>query len=133
MNDDRTPYYRFDDATGQLFFHAGGARTIVGDIDLALAWTTDEWSGGCLHKHGPAEMVELRALEIREIDPSIQVAIIPWEAIRHPEAGPKILEEVNACIAISGRVKDFDVRLGEIAASHEVEVSPRDTASAPSL
>ncbi|ETX13332.1 hypothetical protein OCH239_10845 [Roseivivax halodurans JCM 10272] len=124
------PRYRFEAATGQLFFEIGRSRTIVGDIDLAVAWTTDEDLGGCLHKHGRTELVEAKAAAIRAIDPSVQVAVIPWEAIRHPDAGPKILEEVNACLAISGRVSGLTERLGDIAAEHEIELFPRDRAPA---
>jgi hypothetical protein len=128
------PRYKIDPATGQLFFEIGRSRTIVGDIDLAVAWTTDEDGNGCLHKHGKAAQVSAKMAPVRVIDPSLKIATIPWEAIRHPEAGPKILEEVNKCLSISGRVSRFEERIGEIAAAHEIKVFPRDSeASGPSL
>ena len=125
------PRYFIERTTGQLFFEIARSRQIVGDIDLAISWTTDEDIGGCLHKHGKVEHVEKHAARLRAIDPTTQVAIIPWEAISHPEAGPKILEEVNACLAISGRVKNFDQRIAAIAAQHEIEVVPRGKVATP--
>lgn len=128
------PRYVFDAEIGQLFFELGGARHTVGDIDLALAWTIDEDGNGCLHKHGKAEQVIERMAPVRAIDPSVQVAILPWEALSHPEAGPEILEEVNACLAISGRVSGFEARIGEIAASYQIDVLPRSRdAGAPGM
>ncbi|MBW3243251.1 hypothetical protein KUV57_11140 [Epibacterium sp. DP7N7-1] len=118
--------YTFNAATGQLFFEVGRSRTIVGDIDLALAWTTDENGDVCLHKHGKTAQVTERMERVREIDPSVKIATIPWEAIKHPEAGPKILEEVNMCLSISGRISRFEERIGDIADSYEIELFPRD-------
>lgn len=125
--------YAFDAATGQLFFGVGRSRSIVGDIDLALAWTTDEDGNACLHKHGQAAQVTERMERLREIDPSLQIAIIPWEAIKDPEAGPKILDEVNLCLSISGRISRFVERIGAIAACHEIEVFPRLESERPGL
>jgi hypothetical protein len=119
--------YEFDTKTGQLFFNSGRDRRIVGDIDLAIAWTTDEDIGGCLHKHGNVELVRPKADAIRMIDPSLKMAVIPWEAIRHEDAGPRILEEVNLCLEISGRVSGIEDRIASIAADYEIEIFPRDT------
>lgn len=132
MNDRTDPAYRFDAATGQLFFDHAGDTQVIGDIDLAMAWTTDEDIGGCLHKHGRADLVRQKAEPIRAIDPSLQVAVIPWEAIRHPDAGPRLLEDINACLAISGRVRDFDTRIAAIAADYDIEIFPRQASYADS-
>jgi hypothetical protein len=121
------PAYLFDKNTGQLFFTSGGARTIVGDIDLSLAWTTDEDGNGCLHKHGRKENVEAKATVIRSIDETAKTVTIPWEAISHPEAGPKIIEEVNNCLAITGRVSKIETFLQALSDEYQIEVFPRAT------
>lgn len=121
------PAYRFDEATGQLFFTSGNAKTIVGDIDLAMVWTSDEDGNGCLHKHGRKEFIEERAAMIRTIDETTKTVTIPWEALSHPEAGPKIIEEVNNCLSISGRVSKIVAFLQDIAETHDIEVFPRAT------
>ena len=123
------PEYRFETATGQLFFRSGRTEIIVGDIDLAIAWTTDEDGNGCLHKHGIKENVEAKAAAIRVIDETAKTVIIPWEAISHPEAGPKIIEEVNMCLAISGRISKIEGFLQDLSEKYDVEVFPRDTPS----
>lgn len=120
------PGYEFDTKTGQLFFNSGRDRRIIGDIDLAIAWTTDQDIGGCLHKHGNVDLVRPKADAIRVIDPTLKMAVIPWEAIRHDEAGPRILEEVNLCLEVSGRVAGIEDRISEIAADYSIEVFPRD-------
>lgn len=125
--------YTFDSDTGQLFFNVNQTRTIVGDIDLAIVWTTDEDIGGCLHKHGNVERVRAKADLIRIVDPSVKMAVIPWEAISHEEAGPRILEEVNLCLEISGRVAGLEDRIAEIASDYEIEIFPRDTSDTPDV
>ncbi len=120
------PAYRFDTPTGQLFFSSGRTEIIVGDIDLALVWTTDEDGNGCMHNHGSKRNAEAKAAAIRMIDDSTKTVVIPWEAISHPEAGPKIIEEVNKCLAISGRIARIEEFLGSVAAGHEIEIFPRD-------
>jgi len=121
------PGYRFDEATGQLFFSRQDKEEIVGDIDLALVWTSDEDGNGCLHKHGRKEFIEERAALIRTIDETTKTVTIPWEALSHPEAGPKIIEEVNNCLSISGRVSKIEAFLQDIAETHDIEVFPRAT------
>ena len=121
------PGYRFDEATGQLFFSRQDKEEIVGDIDLALVWTSDEDGNGCLHKHGRKEFIEERAALIRTIDETTKTVTIPWEALSHPEAGPKIIEEVNNCLSISGRVSRIEAFLQDIAETHDIEVFPRAT------
>jgi hypothetical protein len=121
------PGYRFDEATGQLFFSRQDKEEIVGDIDLALVWTSDEDGNGCLHKHGRKEFIEERAALIRTIDETTKIVTIPWEALRHPEAGPEIIEEVNNCLSISGRVSKIEAFLQDIAETHDIEVFPRAT------
>jgi hypothetical protein len=120
------PSYTYDAKIGQLFFNINQTRTSVGDIDLALAWTTDEDLGGCLHKHGKAELVAQAADRIRQIDPSVKMMVIPWEAIRHEQAGPRLLEEVNLCLQISGRVSRIEDRIARIAQDYEIDIFPRD-------
>lgn len=119
------PAYRFDHASGQLFFSRQDKEEIVGDIDLALVWTSDEDGNGCLHKHGNKQAIEAKAALIRTIDETTKTVTIPWEAISHPDAGPKILEEVNNCLAITGRVSKIEAFLQDIAQMHEIEVFPR--------
>ena len=119
------PHYNFDTQSGQLFFHVNQTRTIVGDIDLALAWTTDEDLGGCLQKHGNAQLVAETADKIRQFDPSVKMMVIPWEAIKHEEAGPRILEEVNLCLQISGRVSRIEDRIARIAQDYNIDIFPR--------
>jgi hypothetical protein len=121
------PKYRFDADTGQLFFSSGRTEIIVGDIDLALAWTTDEDGNGCLHKHGSKQNVEERAALIRTIDETTKTVVIPWEAISHPEVGPKIIEEINNCLAISGRISKIEAFLGRLSEECEIEIFPRNT------
>lgn len=121
------PGYRFDEATGQLFFSRQDKEEIVGDIDLALVWTSDEDGNGCLHKHGRKEFIEERAALIRTIDETTKIVTIPWEALSHPEAGPEIIEEVNNCLSISGRVSKIEAFLQDIAETHDIEVFPRAT------
>lgn len=128
MTRNNDPAYRLDDATGQLFFTSSSARTIVGDIDLALVWTTDEDNNACLHKHGRKEFIEQKAALIRTIDDSTKTVVIPWEAIRHPVAGPKIIDEVNKCLSISGRVGKIEAFLQALSEEHDIEVFPRATA-----
>lgn len=116
--------YRYDRATGQLYYEAAGSGSPLGGRDIALAWVSDE-DGACLMKHGLAEMVAQRAELIRAIDPSLTMVTIPHEVFSHPEAGPDVLEEINKCLSISGRVAGLEERLAEIAATHGVEISSR--------
>ncbi|MBO9428578.1 hypothetical protein [Sulfitobacter sp. R18_1] len=125
------PKYRFDADTGQLFFASGRTEIIVGDIDLAIAWTTDQDGNGCLHKHGSKENVEARAALIRSIDETVKTVVIPWEAISHPGAGPSIIEEVNHCLSISGRVSRIEEFLSYTSEEYDIEVFPRDTPHNP--
>jgi hypothetical protein len=118
------PHYRFDALTGQLFFSTRHGETIVGEIDLAIAWTTDEDGNGCLHKHGNSQKVQERVALIRTIDESVKMVVIPWEVIKHPEVGGKIIEEVNLCLAISGRVTKIEAFLKKLSDDHDIEVFP---------
>jgi hypothetical protein len=118
------PAYYYDPAIGQLYFDLGGDRAAIGDTDLALAWTVDEDGIGCLHKHGRAQAVIDRAEVIRLVDETLQVVTIPWDAIKHPEVGPRILEEINLCMSISGRVSKIEERLQEIGEDVSIEIIP---------
>jgi hypothetical protein len=124
------PEYYLDEATGQLFFGVGGSRTIVGDIDLSVVWTTDEDGNGCLHKHGSKDLVAQKAAVIMAIDETTKAIVIPWEAIKHPEAGPLILEEINKCLSISGRVSKIEAFMTDLSGKYDIEVFPRFTSDA---
>ena len=123
--------YRFDASIGQLFFVSEDIRTPLGDIDLAIAFTTDEDGNACLHKHGMSESVMERAKLIRSIDETCKTIVIPWEAISHPEVGPLIIDEVNLCLAVSGRVGKLEAFLRTLTEKHDVHVFPRFQSNNP--
>jgi hypothetical protein len=123
----RDPAYRVDPEMGQLFFSVGGREQIVGDTDLMIAWSDDRESP-CLHKHGRPALVSAFLEKVRAIDPDMTSIVIPWEVIRHPEAGPRVIEEVNSCLAVSGRIGGIAARLAEITEGLEIQLHPRDDA-----
>ncbi|MCW3783557.1 hypothetical protein [Defluviimonas salinarum] len=112
--------YHRKPVSGLLAFGEGRDERILGETDIALAWTTDE-HGACLQKHGLPDLVEAQAARIRPIDPTVQVIVIPWTAIADPVAGPRILEEINACLDISGRVGGIICRLEQIHEDSRIE------------
>lgn len=123
----KDPSYVFDTATGQLFFETRMSKQIIGDVDLAVAWSSDEDGSACLQKHGSSELVKITADKIRAIAPTVKVVEIPWEAISHPEAGPRIIEEINRCISTSGYVGRIEEKLREISDDVSVHIFPRFT------
>jgi hypothetical protein len=88
-------------------------RHVCGPGDLmAVAYDTEN---GILHKHGPAPLVSAWAnktrhgfLEMGADDMSEALVVISFPP--HPEA----LAEVNACISVSGRILEFQKRLGHL-------------------
>jgi DNA polymerase II small subunit/DNA polymerase delta subunit B len=99
---------RFTDSTGKV------ATSFPDTETLAVAF--DE-ADGILHKHGREERVSEWAAEARrkflsagfdELVQSISVVAFP--------ATPETIRELNACIAISGRVKDIVRRFSDIEA-----------------
>ena len=121
--DEKKWAYRFDATSGQLFFDAAGKTMVIGDKDLALAYTV--WDGdACLHKHGAVDLVTKAADKIRQIDDTVEVITVPWEAIKDPDIGPAVLEEINLCLEISGRVGKLPQRLAELSAQKDVEACP---------
>jgi len=118
------PKYRIDTEVGQLFFNSGDDERIVGDIDLAIAYSADS-ENPFLLKHGPADKVIAYADKVKVADPDVRCITIPWEVLIHPIVGPQVIAEVNSCLAISGRVGHLVERLMTITESVEIELFPR--------
>ena len=131
MHPHTDPHYRIDTDLGQLFF-SGGPRdeTIVGDIDLAIAYSPNDGAPFLL-KHGPANKVSAYLAKVQAIDPEALSVTIPWEVLKHPIVGPKVVDEVNACLAISGRVGKLIDRLSELTEGMDITVFPRFDAPTP--
>ncbi|MCE6957898.1 hypothetical protein LAZ40_02345 [Cereibacter sphaeroides] len=110
---EREPAYRICDRTGHLLFDRCDVTIDLGESALSIAWSADPHYP-CLHKHGAPEGVEAFLTAASRIDPDMRSITIPLDVIVHPEAGPKVLEEVNACLAITGRVGKIEERLAAI-------------------
>lgn len=108
--------YEIDQQIGQLYFHSQGQKNIVGPTDIALAWTSDEDGNACLHKHGKSEFVAAKADQIRVIDPSLNTLTVPWELLMNEDLGLKVIEEINLCLEISGRISKLEECLTELQA-----------------
>jgi len=76
-------------------------------------------------KHGPAGKVSAYADKVKVADPDVQCITIPWEVLKHPVVGPQVIEEINACLAISGRVGHLLDRLTAITDGAKIELFPR--------
>lgn len=109
------PLYSFHPLSGLLIFKINGEVRIIGETDLAVVYSADP-ECPCLHKHGPAHLLSAYADKIRRIDPEVRTIIVPWSALKNPKLGPVVLDEINACLAISGRVGRLTERLQAMAA-----------------
>lgn len=109
------PLYSIHPSTGLLIFKIKDEVRIIGETDLAVVYTTDP-ECPCLYKHGPAHLVSGYAEKLSRIDPDTRTLIIPWDALKNPKLGPAVLDEINACLAISGRVGRLTERLQAMAA-----------------
>lgn len=115
------PVYSIDPSTGLLIFTTGNEVRVIGETDLAVVYSPDP-ECPCLYKHGPAHLISAYATKLAQIDPDIVTVIIPWEAIKKPRLGPIVLNEINNCLAISGRVGRLCERLD--AMHSRAEASP---------
>jgi hypothetical protein len=97
---------RFSDSTGRVVTSFPDTETLAVAFDEA---------DGILHKHGREQRVSEWAADARmkflnagfdELVQSISVVAFP--------ATPETIRELNACIAVSGRVKDIVRRLSKI-------------------
>ena len=112
------PHYAFD-RFGELCFRNGPEPRRHGREALAIAYTTDD---GVLYKHGPETGVRFHYERLRAVDPSAQLIVLPLETLRGPK-GEAILAEINACLAISGRIAGIERRLSDLLADASVEAS----------
>ena len=84
---------------------------------LGVIFTTD----GVLHKHGPAGMVERRMGKMREAlksaGPAGEGVLSEMRMLRLPvdELNAEMIEEINACLATTGRVAGLADRLAAMA------------------
>jgi hypothetical protein len=104
------PRYYLD--TGEVWFSSGSGPAIhicSGSQRLALAVDPE----GVLFKHGAAEQVSGWA-DTQRAKPGL-AEMLPFEVIIFPVNEP-VLEELNRCLATSGRARGFKDFLGSLSA-----------------
>lgn len=112
MNASREPRYEIDQFGSLVFVHGADRRVIAGE-SLAILFSADE-DMPCLFKHGAVEGVVAYSERLRHVEPVAMISI-PFAVLRDEILGPQVLEEVNLCLAISGRVGKLQERLRAIA------------------
>lgn len=118
--------YRIERTGGDGRIHAEKEIEVCpGHGEMAVAYDED---GGVLHAHGERSRVEAWAERTRGIlaaggfpELSAGIAVIAFAPT------PEALEELNACVAITGRVS----RLAERLAGRPGETAARDPAPGP--
>ena len=106
------PQYHID-KFGSLMLRRSGGDHHHGNEDLAILFTTDDMP--MLLKHGPAAGIAAHREKLSSVMTDITTIVVPLDALRS-EKGPAILEEINACLAISGRVGVLEQRLTALQA-----------------
>lgn len=103
--------YRFEH--GDLWFQSSSKHFRVGGPSdfLAVAFDPEE---GVLHKHGPEEAVQRWADQTREKFRNVPEDIRPSLAVLSFPIRQETVDELNACIATSGRVMHLERRLTEM-------------------
>lgn len=101
------PQYLIDQF-GSLILRRSGGDHHHGNDDLAILFATDDMP--MLLKHGPAPAISAHQLKLSSVIPDLTTIVVPLDALRS-DKGPAILEEINACLAISGRVGKLEERL----------------------
>ena len=100
------PHYLINEF-GSLILKRSSDDLQHGDDDLAILFTADDLP--ILLKHGPAKAVATYRQNVCAEEDPVTI-VLPLEVLRS-DKGPAILEEINACLAISGRVALLEQRL----------------------
>ena len=119
--------YRIDPASGALMLRHRENDVLTIPAGGTFAISHD---GPILMKHGPAVRVREHADKhrnaLRAISPEagLDPAAITVVEIEVSRISPAVLEEINACLGISGRVESFSERLARIVAAETREAEP---------
>ena len=109
------PQYLIDQFGSLILLRSDGNRHHHGNEDLAILFTTDDMP--MLIKHGPAQGISVhqQKLSAAMADIGLTTIVVPLDALRS-DKGPAILDEINACLAICGRVGKLEERLTALQA-----------------